>query len=125
MSATDGTEAFDLPPTCAPQFGGFQSPTKAPPEVNTARAGSSTTTRFVLTESGGEPDIAAAFATQQVDCTTLAPSGPIAAESGDLDNSRTRFRFEWRSERAWAGTCRQLIVRVQDVSDPVAYYRFT
>jgi extracellular elastinolytic metalloproteinase len=125
MSATDGTQAFDLPPTCAPQFGGFQSPTKAPPEVNTVRAGSKATTRFVLTESRGEPDIAAAFATQQVDCTTHAPSGPVTALSGDLDNSKTKFRFDWRSNRAWDGTCRQLIVRIQDVSDPVALYRFT
>jgi hypothetical protein len=29
-----------------------------------------------------------------------------------------------RTEQAWEGTCRQLILRIADVTDPVVWFRF-
>jgi hypothetical protein len=82
-----------------------------------------------LSEQGGAPDTAAVFASQQVDCTTLAPTGPIVPAqtpgSRELESSGDVYHFNWKTDSAWAGTCRQLIVRLQDVRDPVAYFRFT
>jgi hypothetical protein len=127
-NVNDGAAAFDLPVTCTAQFGGFQSPIAAPPGLNDAKAGSTVPTKFTLSEQGGAPDTAAVFASQQVDCTTLAPSGPISPAqtpgSRALESSGNLFHFNWKTESAWAGTCRQLIIRLQDVSDPVAYFRF-
>jgi hypothetical protein len=58
----------------------------------------------------------------------MAPSGPIVPAlspgSRELEGEGTQFSFNWKTEGAWAGTCRQLIIRLQDVSDPVAYFRF-
>jgi extracellular elastinolytic metalloproteinase len=128
-SATDGTQAFNLPVTCSAQFGGFEPPIQPLPAVNDRNAGSNVPVTFTLSEQGGAPDVAAVFASRQVDCTTLAPTGPFAPVltpgSRTLENDGNQFSFNWKTERAWAGTCRQLIIRLQDVSDPVAYFRFT
>jgi hypothetical protein len=128
-NATDGTAAFNLPVTCTAQFGGFQPPIAAPPALNQANAGSTVPTKFTLSEQGGAPDTAAVFASQQIDCTTKAPSGPIVPAqtpgSRELESSGDRYSFNWKTDRAWQGTCRQLIIRLQDVADPVAFFRFT
>ena len=128
-NATDGTAAFNLPVTCTAQFGGFQPPIAAPPALNQANAGSTVPTKFTLSEQGGAPDTAAVFASQQIDCTTKAPSGPIVPAqtpgSRQLESSGDQYSFNWKTEQAWQGTCRQLIIRLQDVSDPVAFFRFT
>jgi hypothetical protein len=127
-NVNDGTQAFDLPVTCTAQFGGFQPPVQAPPAVNDANAGSTVPLRFTLSEQGGAPDIAAVFASRQVDCTTLAPTGPfvpvLTPGSRELESSGNEFSFNWKTERSWAGTCRQLVIRLQDVTDPVAIFRF-
>ena len=128
-NVNDGTAAFNLPVTCTAQFGGFEPPIKAAPELNSRKAGATVPTKFTLSEQGGAPDLAAVFASQQVDCTTLAPTGPIVPAqtpgSRALESSGDSYHFNWKTDSAWAGTCRQLIVRLQDVSDPVAYFRFT
>jgi extracellular elastinolytic metalloproteinase len=127
-NVNDGTAASDLPVNCTAQFGGFQPPIAAPPGLNDANAGSTVPTRFTLSEQGGAPDTAAVFASQQVDCTTQVPSGPIAPAltpgSRELESSGDQFSFNWKTEAAWAGTCRQLLIRLQDVADPVAFFRF-
>ena len=71
----DGTAAFDLPPTCAPQFGGFRGPVEGPPTVNSANAGSTVPFRFDLLENRGLGERGVTIVTQQIDCTTLAPIG--------------------------------------------------
>jgi hypothetical protein len=127
-SVTDGVQAFDLPVNCTAQFGGFEPPIAAPPAINDANAGSTVPTKFTLSEQGGAPDVAAVFASRQVDCTTLAPTGPFVPAqtpgSRVLASSGDQFSFNWKTEQAWAGTCRQLIIRLQDVADPVATFRF-
>jgi extracellular elastinolytic metalloproteinase len=127
-SVTDGTQAFDLPVNCTAQFGGFQPPIQAPPTLNVRDAGSSVPVRFTLSEQGGAPDIAAVFASRQVDCTTLAPIGtfePVRTPgSRKLRSVDDQYQFNWKTEASWIGTCRQLIIRLQDVADPVAYFRF-
>ena len=96
--------------------------------MNDANAGRNVPVKFTLSEQGGAPDVAAVFASQQVDCGTFAPSGEIAPVqtpgSRKLESSGNQFSFNWKTESAWAGTCRQLIVRLQDVADPVAIFRF-
>ena len=68
------------------------------------------------------------FASQQVDCGTRAPTGPIVPAltpgSRVLQSGGNQYSFNWKTDSAWAGTCRQLIIRLQDVTDPVAFFRF-
>ena len=127
-NVNDGTQAFNLPVNCTAQFGGLQPPVSPLPTINQRNAGSTVPVKFTLSESGGAPNIAAVFASQQVDCTTLAPIGPFVPAqspgSTGLSSSNTQFQFNWKTEGAWEGTCRQLIIRLQDVTDPVAVFRF-
>jgi extracellular elastinolytic metalloproteinase len=121
----DGVASFDLPPTCSPQFGGFQLPTKAPPALNSKNAGSTVSVKFRLSENRGlEEDGVAAF-TQQIDCATKAPMGEITPGRGRVSETRDRYEFQFRTDRDWEDTCRQLILRIQDVTDPVVFFRFT
>jgi extracellular elastinolytic metalloproteinase len=129
-NVNDGTQSFALPVTCTAQFGGFMPPIQAPPTLNLVDAGDAIPVRFTLSEQGGAPDIAAVFASRQVDCTTLAPTGTGTFEpvrtpgSRELKSSGDLYHFNWKTEDAWIGTCRELIIRLQDVADPVAYFRF-
>jgi extracellular elastinolytic metalloproteinase len=120
----DGVASFDLPPTCAPQFAGFSPPVNGPPALNSRNAGSSVPVRFELTENRGLGKAGVALFTQQIDCATQAPIGEIVSARGRLSHNRDRYQFAFRTERAWEDTCRQLILRIQDVTDPVAWFTF-
>ena len=62
---------------------------------------------------------------QRIDCTTLAPIGPVEEASGFWrQSSFPRYRFEWRTLPSWEGQCRQLLLRIGSVVDQVAYFRF-
>ncbi len=121
----DGVAAFALPPTCSPQFGGFQHPTKAPPALNSKNAGSTASVKFRLSENRGLEEDGVATFTQQIDCTTKAPMGDITPARGRVSENRDRYEFQFRTDRDWEDTCRQLILRIQDVTDPVVFFRFT
>ena len=65
----------------------------------------------------------AAF-TQQIDCATQAPIGDIAPARGRVSDNGDRYEFQFRTDRDWEDTCRQLILRIADVADPVVWFRF-
>ncbi len=120
----DGTAAFNLPTTCGPQFDGFRGPVDGPPALNSRNAGANVPVRFVLTENRGLDEAGVALFTQQINCATKAPVGEIVPARGRLQHHRERYDFGFRTERDWEGTCRQLILRIQDVTDPVAWFQF-
>ena len=127
-SATDGTEAFDLPTICTATFGGFRPPIVGRPAINTVDAGDSVPVKFTLAGASGPIDAATVFASQQIDCTTNVPSGAIVPArvpgSRELRAVDGVYHFNWKTEASWSGTCRQLLVRLQDVTGPIAYFRF-
>jgi extracellular elastinolytic metalloproteinase len=129
-SVTDGVQAFDLPVNCKAgvEFGELDPPIGPPPGVNDANAGSNVPVKFTLSLQGGAPDAAAMFGSQQVSCTTLAPTGPIdpvqTPGSTVLETDGAKFTFNWKTLGAWDGTCRQLMVRLEDVAERVAIFRF-
>jgi extracellular elastinolytic metalloproteinase len=118
----DGTESFALPAECtAATFGGFQPPVSNAPALNLVNAGSTVPLKFTVTGApAGFP-----IDSQQVDCTTLIPTGeapqPIASALSRLDG---RQHINWRTQRSWEGTCRRVTLRVPAATDPVAYFRF-
>jgi hypothetical protein len=68
---------------------------------------------------------------QPIDCTTKEPTGPAESTStpggsGLTYNASTdRYTYPWRTSSGWRDTCRQLIVRLHDSTEHVAYFRFT
>jgi hypothetical protein len=120
----DGVASFALPSTCAPQFAGFRPPLKSPPAVNSWDAGDNVPVKFDLLENRGLGTSGVAPFTQQIDCATQAPVGEIVPAQGRIQFHRDRYQFMLRTEQAWEGTCRQLILRIADVTDPVVWFRF-
>jgi hypothetical protein len=115
-------------------FDGFYWPVKNPPVVNRVKAGSYIPFRFSL---GGDfgPNI---FATGYPQSQAIAC--PAGSASSELELEETvapganllvynpltkRYIYIWKTERSWAGTCRQFTMKLTDGTTQVATFRFT
>ncbi len=112
-------------------FTGFLPPVSNEPAVNQAHAGQAIPIRFSLNgDQGlnifgpGDP------AVQQVDCTTGAPlnSATPAVTAGGLglryDARSGTYIYAWKTSKAWAGTCQQFILGLNDGSNHTATFQF-
>jgi hypothetical protein len=112
-------------------FGGFLPPIQNPPALNTVKAGSSVPIKFSLGGNLGLDIFAAGFPkSQQIDCSTLHPFGPISTEtSGQSSLSYTaatdQYTYSWKTDPLWVGMCRTLIVQFKDGSQGVADFKLT
>jgi hypothetical protein len=111
-------------------FAGFFAPVRNPPTFNTAKAGSSVPVKFSLGGNQGTNIFAAGYPKSQqiTPCnTTGAPVDGAPATAGTLsyDPVSDRYTYLWKTDKAWAMTCRKLTVRLTDNSDHVAYFNFT
>jgi hypothetical protein len=67
---------------------------------------------------------------QQFVCNNGAPVGGIeqtvtaGGSSLSYDAATDTYTCVWKTEKSWEGTCRQLIVRLNDGSDHVAFFGF-
>jgi len=66
---------------------------------------------------------------QEIDCTTKAalsapPSIEIVGTGLTHDSLTQRYSINWKTDRAWGGTCRALDVRLADDTSHVAYFDF-
>ena len=135
--ARDGAnEAFDTHPDC---LRSFLSPLRGPAETNNRNAGSVVPVRFDLGSNQGL-DVLASNApfSRQVDCTTrevvsegefVTPRArPIATEnpgnSGISANARGVYTYPWQTDADWSGTCRELVLTLQDGVQHRTFFRF-
>ena len=102
-----------------------------PPGVNKPAAGSTEQLEFSLGGDKGLAVLAAGSPTSRpVSCSTWEPTGtetPTAPAGGDLKyaNGVDRYRVKWKTDRAWRGTCRELLLLLNDGLGPhVARYAF-
>ncbi len=111
------------------EFEGFLAPLQNPPALNRIRAGTLVPVRFRLGGDHGDDVLADGFPrSAEVDCgadadpDTAEPTrspwwwrrwwdGPLHHRSG-----RTTYTYLWKTDRDWAGSCRQLIVKLSDGS---------
>jgi alpha-tubulin suppressor-like RCC1 family protein len=112
-------------------FGGFYPPVAPEPELNVARAGSSVPLKFTLGGAQGLKVIEAGYpASASLDCRTMDPSDNLqptqaAGKSGlTYDPSSDQYTYVWKSEKAWAGTCRYLSLRLTDGTEHLAAFSF-
>jgi extracellular elastinolytic metalloproteinase len=133
----DNTEAFDTHPQCRRTFDNVTDQ----PTLNTVDAGDARPVRF-RADGFGVNNLLASNSpySRQVDCTTLRtvdPSSqfitprpiPVAAQtpggSGLSRNSAGVFQYPWKTDGAWEGTCRELVLTRTDGVQHRAYFRFT
>jgi Tol biopolymer transport system component len=112
-------------------FDGFHRPVDNPPISNEVRAGSAVPVKFSL---GGEQGLGILGAdypkSQQIDCDSEVPVDILeqtatAGESGlSYDEATGEYTYVWKTRKAWAGTCRQLAVKLDDSTVHWASFTF-
>jgi YVTN family beta-propeller protein len=112
-------------------FSGFFPPVDNVPVFNVAKAGSAVPVKFSLNGNQGLNIFSSGFPrSQQITCDASATldgiEETVTAGSSSLsyDASTDRYVYVWKTAKAWANTCRKLIVQLVDGADHAAYFRF-
>lgn len=112
-------------------FSGFFQPVDNLPVINVAKAGTAIPVRFSLGGNQVLAILAPSYpASQQITCDTSAPLSDIeqtvTAGSSSLtyDAASGQYIYTWKTDKAWAGTCRQLIIRLTDGTEHKANFQF-
>jgi uncharacterized protein len=108
-------------------FTGFLAPVSNLPAVNQRSAGSTVPVRFSLGGDEGSGVIAAGYPqSQPINCATGAPLPATVPtpSNGGLVFVDGLYQYDWKTEKAWAGTCRQLVVLLSDGTTYRANFKF-
>jgi len=112
-------------------FDGFHRPVDNPPTLNEVKAGSAVPVKFSLGGDQGLGILAAGYPkSQRIDCDSAAPVDILeqiatAGESGlSYDTATGEYTYVWKTGKAWEGTCRQLVVKLDDATDHRARFMF-
>jgi hypothetical protein len=112
-------------------FSGFLQPVDNLPAVNITTAGSSIPVKFSLGGNKGLDIFAAGY----------PRSMPVACENGEAgstieetvaaggsaltyDAALDQYKYVWKTERSWRGTCRLFVLKLNDGSEHPAKFRF-
>jgi hypothetical protein len=104
-------------------FSGFFAPVDNRPTLNTVNAGSAVPVKFSLGgDLGLDVLVAGSPKSHTIECGSDPETDPIeqtatASNSGlsyDADNDQ--YVYVWKTDKAWQGTCRQLVVQLDDGS---------
>ncbi|MCB0176081.1 MAG: PqqD family protein [Anaerolineae bacterium] len=128
------TTTTTQPPTTTPpptfQFSGFFPPVDNPPTVNEVKAGRGIPIKFSLNGNQGLAIIAAGYpVSQNVPCQGGMPVDPIeetttANQGLTYDAGADQYTYVWKTQKSWAGSCRQFILRLSDGASHVALFKF-
>ena len=101
------------------------------PAINSAKAGSAIPVKFGLGGDKGLNIFASGHPlSQKIDCNTGASLGDIKQTSNpggsirSYDRGNGRYNYVWKTDKAWANTCRQLVVMLTDGTTHVANFKF-
>ena len=112
---------------------GFFQPVDNLPTVNTVNAGQAIPVKFSLGGNYGLNIFATGYpASQQVSCggngggSTSPIEETVTAGNSSLqyEPGTQRYIYVWKTDKAWAGTCRQLIVKLIDGTEHTAFFQF-
>lgn len=110
-------------------FTGFFNPVSNPPAFNNVNAGRTIPLKFSLSGNKGLSIFAAGYPmSQQIACSDSAPlsdlEGTETAGGSTLTYSPDTYHYNWKTESSWAGTCRILIVKLNDGTEHTALFKF-
>lgn len=112
-------------------FDGFFPPVDKKPALNAVKAGSTVPVKFSLGGDFGLNIFAAGFPkSQPIDCDTKGVIGgaetvQAAGKSGlSYDATIDQYTFNWKTSKPWAGTCRQLVLKLIDGTTHRALFQF-
>lgn len=112
-------------------FDGFFSPVDNEPVINVAKAGSAIPVVFSLGGNQGLNIFASGYPKSQViACDATAPADGIdttvtaGGSSLTYDPSSGRYTYTWKTDKSWVGSCRALILKLQDGTIHRADFKF-
>jgi hypothetical protein len=112
-------------------FTGFFSPVANLPTLNSVKAGSAIPVKFSLSGNKGlNIFLVGAPDSQLIACDTGAPLSNLDAtvtaggSSLSYDAGGDQYNYVWKTDGAWAGTCRQLVLGLNDGSPHYARFKF-
>jgi hypothetical protein len=134
INSNDGdTPTIEIPLTLNSiyDFTGFFSPIANAPASNDTAAGSTVPVKFNLGNNYGPDIFAAGFpASRQIDCNTKAPLGALEPTEAPGNSSLRHdisvggYSFNWKTDKSYAGTCRELVVQLNDGTPHSAFFNF-
>ncbi|MDQ2999606.1 MAG: PxKF domain-containing protein, partial [Chloroflexota bacterium] len=112
-------------------FAGFFQPIDNLPTLNVVNAGRAIPVKFSLSGNQGLNIFAAGYPKVQVSACDMSSPGDeieetVTAGSSTLsyDPGTDQYHYVWKTEKTWAGTCRQLIVKLDDGTTHTANFKF-
>lgn len=120
-----------VPAPAGYQWSGFSGPVSDPPAVNALKSGAAVAVSFSLGGDRGPAIFATGYPKSvEVACSAAAPAeavdGTVSAGQSELqyDPTTDTYTYVWKTSKAWAGTCRQLILKFDDGSSHWATFAF-
>jgi predicted extracellular nuclease len=114
-----------------PFWSGFFPPVDNLPALNSVNAGRAIPVKFSLGGNKGLNIFATGYPlSQQIACSSGAPvddvEETVTAGNSSLSYSadNDQYNYVWKTEKSWAGQCRQLVVKLVDGTTHVANFKF-
>ena len=133
-TATDGagnTSSCSFTVAVLYNFTGFFSPVNNLPVVNTVNAGRAIPVKFSLNGNKGlnifapnSPSSGSIACNSSDPATDLHDTVTAGGSSLNYDAGSDQYNYVWKTSAAWAGTCRQLVVQLNDGSIHRANFKF-
>ncbi len=112
-------------------FTGFFSPVDNLPILNTVNAGRAIPVKFSLSGNKGLAIFAANSPySSPINCDGSAAQSEVeetltaGGSSLSYNAASDQYHYVWKTENSWAGTCRQLVVKLNDGSEHRANFKF-
>jgi hypothetical protein len=112
-------------------FGGFKQPVDSLPTVNQMKAGGAVPVKFSLAGNQGLGIFADGYPkSQSIACNSTASVDGIeetvsaGGSSLSYDAASDTYSYIWKTDKAWAGTCRQLVLKLTDGASYRANFQF-
>jgi hypothetical protein len=114
-------------------FSGFFPPVDNWPKLNQRKAGSNVPVKFSLGGNQGLDIFAQGYPkSQEIPCNNpnveVAGTDPTTSPGGSgltYDAGSDQYHYNWKTEKGWEGSCRQLVVKLKDGSFHRANFQFT
>jgi glycosidase len=129
---TPATYTWTVSTTPAYSFSGFFQPVDNLPTLNLVSAGRAIPVKFSLGGYQGMAIFAAGYPkSETIACSSTAPvlgiEETVSAGASGLtyDTESDRYSYVWKTDKSWANTCRQLVVKLSDGSYHRANFKFS
>jgi hypothetical protein len=112
-------------------FGGFLRPVDNLPTLNSTNAGAAIPVKFSLAGDQGLDIFAAGYPrSEAITCDSTAPVDGVeetvtaGANALTYDVASDTYKYVWKTDKSWAVTCRQLVLKLTDGTFHRANFKF-